>query len=672
MRKTSDSRGRPASQANHRVLTKEQVRLLPELERQRYYLAELPEDYEFPVFNGKQAVESQRRSAYRTTARAAREILDNALEAGAKNLWIVLERVSAEGMKKHQRRETVQAVAFIDDGPGMLPEMARYALTWGGGTHHKDPTGIGRFGFGLPNSSINQTRRVEVYTRTEADVNWTKVVLDINEVDEFGKVEIDPAEEVDGLPEFVVEYIQHNGIVLKSGTVVVWDRPDRLTYNQATNLKEHLLDDFGTTYRYLLPRSASRDGKTAQIDAGKIRIFIEEKEVESADPLFLTEGARLYRTPEEGGAQCTFEKTLSVKYYIDQQTGAKKLQLLQSAEDIDDAKDDALAVGNIKVKVARFPYGFVIGKAQGFDPDALETKEGKARFEIRKARRGMSFVRAGREVETEDVFPKSARDRAIGLGDWPLLQGYAYHWAVEVTFDPDLDEGFGVGHDKQTIRPIDDFWRVMVAAEVDKALMREQKWQTDERVKPKPEVSDPSRSTPAAEAAAAASRTLGSNRQLPPKRREEAAAVLEDEIQRRTEVSGESEAKVREAVEIEAKRKRYAIEFFDARGGVFYEPGYGNGLQRVARINKLHPFFEVFYARLAALPDPLARQTVDLLLLSLADAELAAGGQEEGDEGEELRRMYETQRESIWSPFLKTGLKKLQDLQPAVEEEIEE
>ena len=45
----------------------------------------------------------------------------------------------------------------------MVPTMARYALSWGGGTHFNDPTGIGRFGFGLPNSSINQTRRVEAY-----------------------------------------------------------------------------------------------------------------------------------------------------------------------------------------------------------------------------------------------------------------------------------------------------------------------------------------------------------------------------------------------------------------------------------------------------------------------------------------------------------------------------
>jgi hypothetical protein len=117
---------------------------------------------------------------------------------------------------------------------------------------------------------------------------------------------------------------------------------------------------------------------------------------------------------------------------------------------------------------------------------------------------------------------------------------------------------------------------------------------------------------------------------------------LEQKVQRRAALSGESVDKVRKNIEEEAKRRRYGIEFFESRGRVFYEPGYGNGLHRIARLNKFHPFFEFFYARLATL-DPIARQTIDLLLLTLADAELSARGQEQGDEGDELRHMYETQ-----------------------------
>ena len=82
----------------------------------------------------------------------------------------------------------------------------------------------------------------------------------------------------------------------------------------------------------------------------------------------------------------------------------------------------------------------------------------------------MSFVRSGRELQTVDVFPRSPHDVASGLGDWPLLQAYAYHWGVEVRFRPDLDEAFGITNDKQGVRPIEDFWRVLVQNEIDQAV----------------------------------------------------------------------------------------------------------------------------------------------------------------------------------------------------------
>jgi hypothetical protein len=151
-------------------------RMLTELQRQDEYIRELPENFEFPLFSGRQAVESQRKSGYKTTAHAAREIVDNAIEAGARNVWISLERVSPSKREKFERRDAVTAIAFIDDGPGMRPKMARFALSWGGGTHTREPDLIAKFGFGLPNSSINQTRRVEVYTGTNASLRSMKPI----------------------------------------------------------------------------------------------------------------------------------------------------------------------------------------------------------------------------------------------------------------------------------------------------------------------------------------------------------------------------------------------------------------------------------------------------------------------------------------------------------------
>lgn len=47
--------------------------LLTETERQKKYPRQLPEKYEFPLFNSRRALGSQRRSGYRHTAAARRK-----------------------------------------------------------------------------------------------------------------------------------------------------------------------------------------------------------------------------------------------------------------------------------------------------------------------------------------------------------------------------------------------------------------------------------------------------------------------------------------------------------------------------------------------------------------------------------------------------------------------
>ena len=121
----------------------------------------------------------------------------------------------------------------------------------------------------------------------------------------------------------------------------------------------------------------------------------------------------------------------------------------------------------------------------------------------------------------------------------------------------------------------------------------------------------------AVEAVTQARRRHRQERPLPENRREESKKVQEEAIQEIVEKTGGSIEKARQAIEEEARRKKYAIEFFESRGGVFFEPGLGNSLQHVTRINRLHPFYEVFYSRVAAMDDPVARHAIIVLLLTL-------------------------------------------------------
>jgi len=614
--------------------------LLSEVGRQDKYLAGLPTDYKFPLFNGKLAVESQRKSGYQDTARAAREIVDNAVEAGAKTVWIVMDRAGDGQRGKRERRDAVANLAMIDDGPGMRPAMIRAALAWGGGTHGKEPGRIGRFGFGLPNSSINQTRRVEVYSKTEDAKAWSMAALDINEgkVPEHGMVYIDPEQPDAELPGFVQAYLKKKGVSLQHGTVVVWVRPDRLTYRTAGMLANLLREDFGATYRYLLNEFA---------------LLVDDLPTTKLDPLFLMKDALFYRAPEDGGAQSTFEKTLAVSYSRDEETGAQQLDLLTTKEALKEArKDPGATVGTITVRIARFPYGFVVG---GKRPKGVQLVDEhvKKRFAIRRARRGMSFVRGGRELDTVHVFPSEN-----GLGEWPLLQSYAYHWGVEVSFEAVLDEAFGVGHDKQSVRPIEDFWRVLHEAKVDELLQHEQQWQANVRSQAQITAAEEELKNPddagAMAAAAVASDVLG-KLPVPPDEQERAKETISKEVKKRAQKEQIPEDEAAKAIEADALQKPYKIEYFESEGGPFFKPSHGNGLQKVAMINKKHPFFENFYSQLVLDKNAKAVGAIDLMLVGMADYELGAAVP--------TKLVLQHLREERLSPFLKVALQHLADIE---------
>ena len=606
-----------------------------EIKRQKKYLDRLPDNYQFPLFNNKQALQSQRQSGYKNTAAAAREIIDNALEAGAKHVDVVLCRPDQRHLKKNERKNAISAVAFVDDGSGMLPQMARYALSWGGGTHFDDHDFIGKFGFGLPNASINQTTRVAVYTRTNASEPITVVELDIESFDEHGLQSIPGPTEGD-LPEFVNQALKRQKRPFNAGTVVVWDQPDRLTYRMAPELKGLLIDDFGSTYR---------------IHLKNFSLTVDGTEVDAVDPLFTSLGMKYFLPENSGGATVTFERSIPLRYFVDEDTGGRHLTKLEKDEELELGGERTITTGVAHVRVVRLPVGFAESKGK--------TKKGltdaNRRFEIRKSRRGMCFVRAGREIETLDAFPRSAKDQASGLGHWPLLQGYAYHWGIEVSFDPSLDDIFGITNDKQTVRPLEDVWRILAQEHIDEALRRENTWQTKARAKKeteRAEAADKEREkqpTTGELAAAAADIVMGRRPIIPDAKQDKIEEVTQTEVVRRVNETKKKESEVLEAMREERRRRPYRVTFENNPNGPFYEPEFGHSGQTLAKINTAHPFYiNVYSLLIQSFGGEKTRDTIDLLLLMLSKSELVAEGM--------LESFYSAQRIDNWSPFLRNAL----------------
>lgn len=620
--------------------------LLGELERQQKYLDDLPEVFDFPLFNARRAVESQRRSGYRDTAAAAREIVDNAIEAGATDVEIVFDKA------RSGHKPVVDAIAFVDNGSGMLPRMARYALTWGGGTHFDDPSYIGRFGFGLPNASINQTRLVEVYTRTRASEPFVRTRLDLDTFNQWGIQSIPPEESAE-LPAFVTRHLKQRGNEFDHGTVIVWSRPDRLTYRSPSFLKEHLVGDFGVTYRYML-RPGDKHGPGVGLE-------VEGVAVEPVDPLFLLPEGRYFVPEKDGGARLIHDRFLPVRFVEDEESGDRRLELIKDESALADAQGKAGVLGVVEIRIARLPVGFAVDRGRRRGSDATEANR---RFDIRKEHRGMSFVRVNRELQTLDAFPRSQSDVANGLGRWPLLQGYAYHWGVEVRFNPDLDEVFGITNDKQGVRPIEDFWRVLAEAEIDEALRLENQWQSTNRKRQRPQPPSPTVASPAEQSASAADVAMGTRPQVPQYRLNQVRADFEQKVQAAAANSAESVEEVRAALERETQRRPYRVEYVDEPHGPVYEPTW-DGSQLVVRINQGHPYPKTLYGDLFAQEvSQRAKEFVDLLFITL--------GREEVSADEDTSLIYQAHRKYRWSPFLDTASRALTQRLEGHEEDNDE
>jgi hypothetical protein len=209
----------------------------------------------------RQFILATRDTGYRGTVAAIAELVDNAIQAGALTVHILLNEL---GDRQAGHWERHVEVAVLDDGAGMDREQLWSALQFGGSSRFANRAGMGRFGMGLPNSSVSQSRRIEVYSwRSACKALFT--YLDVDEVAE-GRLRAIPPPERRDLPSYTQTHAGNHG------TLVVWRRCDRLDFRKATTLREKLQLPLGRIYR-----RAIWDG---------LRIIVNGVKIEAVDPMF--------------------------------------------------------------------------------------------------------------------------------------------------------------------------------------------------------------------------------------------------------------------------------------------------------------------------------------------------------------------------------------------------
>jgi hypothetical protein len=198
-------------------------------------------------------IHATREVGYRSLADAVAELIDNAIQAQARHIRIYFSHEQTEPM-----------IAVLDDGCGMRADALRAALQFGGTDRFGDRSGLGRFGMGLPCSSISYARRLEVYSwQRMGDANWS--YLDVDEIAEGTLQEIPRPRRVSLPPLFDRE-------VGRTGTLVIWRKCDRIELGTLAGLEHKLCSQLGRMFRYFLWSG--------------IQIRVNNHDIVPVDPLF--------------------------------------------------------------------------------------------------------------------------------------------------------------------------------------------------------------------------------------------------------------------------------------------------------------------------------------------------------------------------------------------------
>lgn len=352
------------------------------------------------------AVKSMRDSGYKNTAYAVAELIDNsyqAIEEVQRRLGShagIIDVLLVERQEKVKERVTwrVAQIAVIDNGCGMTSEQLRDALQFGNGTHLKDRRGIGRFGMGLPNSTVSQCRRADIWTWRTGHQNAVTAHLDLDQI-ENDQIQEVPVPHPDPLPE---EWVKLASAIesCASGTAVVWSDLDRVNWKTASSTIDNIEQLVGRIYRKLIA-----DGLVINLVAVRDGEVTKTRTVRANDPLYLMAPTA---TP------APYHDTPMFRRFGQ---GTQKFPI-----EINGETDDV-------VVTLSWVQDEVRQRADG--QNAGDTPHGKHA----RSNEGVSVMRARRELMLDT--------------SWLIWDPRERWWGAEIEFPPALDEVFGVTNNKQ-------------------------------------------------------------------------------------------------------------------------------------------------------------------------------------------------------------------------------
>lgn len=345
------------------------------------------------------AITAMRDSGYKNTAYAVAELIDNSIQADASLVQVLCQEQWQ--VVSSRRRRRVDRIGVLDDGIGMDSETLRLSLQFGNGTRLDDRSGIGRFGMGLPNASISQATRVEVWTWQNGVTNALYSYLDVNEIEDGALRRVPPPSR----QEPPKKWLKYSPAIGESGTLVVWSEIDenRLTWKTAKATLENTSRLAGRVYRKRIAMDEVDIQLIAEDDKEKVQY---NAFAEPNDPLYLIAPSD---TPAPFDDQPMFQKW------------GERDEVFTVPSDGDDYEVI------VRISWAR----------QETVPDDGTDRGSKPYGKHAAHNVGVSIMRADREIDLDPSWARSYEPTER----W---------WGVEVDFPPALDEVFGVTNNKQS------------------------------------------------------------------------------------------------------------------------------------------------------------------------------------------------------------------------------
>lgn len=356
-------------------------------------------------------------NGYKSTVSAISEIIDNSIQANAKNIDVILIRNNTKTSS-----EVIEEILILDDGEGMDQDVFDKALQMSSGTRKNAKSGLGKYGQGLPNASISQTKRVEVYTKAKNSPLLFNYI-DLQEIYESGEPFLPNITKVSeiNIPIFkekLLNFPEH-------GTVVRWVNPNKVRPKTAKTLGTHIERVAGRTYRYYIQGFKDKNGMEYKCNINILVFdyngekyakhdFLCKPKIKAFDPMFLMKDTQAGSKPTSLLFSEPAKKTFTVEY------------------------DNQEIETEVTIKISYCPRS----ERDKHGRNAGNTDFGKMYLQRNLGSgndyKNISIIRAGREIDTGGF--GFIRDVSDPRERW---------WSAEVIIEPIIDSIIGIDNKKQ-------------------------------------------------------------------------------------------------------------------------------------------------------------------------------------------------------------------------------